>query len=156
MVEAGGFDVDGDPVQFEIAWQKNGQDAGGGNRLTAPVKRGDKVVVRITPFDGKDRGKSATLSREIVNTPPAIEGQERFQVDDNAVTFHVRASDADGDALAYYWEFGDGSTGTGAKVRHTYGLGGEYRAVLTVTAPKAYSSTRSQPMIHAMNSPIVA
>ena len=29
-------------------------------------------------------------------------------------------------------------------------------AIATVAAPMAYSSTRSQPMIHAMNSPIVA
>jgi hypothetical protein len=29
-------------------------------------------------------------------------------------------------------------------------------AIDTVAAPTAYSSTRSQPMIHAMNSPIVA
>ena len=28
--------------------------------------------------------------------------------------------------------------------------------MLTVAAPKAYSSTRSQPMIHAMSSPSVA
>ena len=61
-VEAEGYDADGDAVQFEIAWQKNGQPAGTGNRLAAPVKRGDKVTVTITPFDGKERGKSATLS----------------------------------------------------------------------------------------------
>lgn len=100
-VETEGYDADGDAVRFEIAWRKNGQPAGTGNRLTAPVKRGDKVTVTVTPFDGKERGTSATLVREILNTPPAIEGQERFQVTDNAVTFHVRASDADGDPLTY-------------------------------------------------------
>jgi len=100
-MEVEGYDADGDPVQFEIAWQKNGEPAGTGNRLTAAVKRGDKVIVMVTPFDGKDRGKSATLSREIINTPPVIEGQEQFQVTDNVVQFHVRASDADGDPLAY-------------------------------------------------------
>jgi len=100
-VETEGNDADGDPVEFEIVWQKNGQPAGTGNRLTAPVKRGDNVKVTVTPFDGMERGKSATLSREILNTPPTIEGQEQFQVGDNAVTFHVRASDADGDPLTY-------------------------------------------------------
>ena len=100
-VEAEGYDADGDRVQFEIAWRKNGQPAGGGNRLAVPVKRGDKVVMTITPFDGKDRGNSVTLSREILNTPPVIEGQEQFQINGNIVTFHVRASDADGDPLEY-------------------------------------------------------
>jgi len=151
-VEVEGYDADGDAVQFEIAWSRNGEPAGTGNRLTAPVKRGDKVVVMITPFDGKDRGKSATLSREILNTPPAIEGQEQFQVNDNAVTFHVRASDADGDPLMFSlkdapagmsidrstgfvrWVTSPGTTG---KVPFTVivsdGSGGESTARFTVT-----------------------
>jgi hypothetical protein len=100
-VEAEGYDADGDAVRFEIAWRKNGELAGTGSRLEPAVKRGDKVIVTITPFDGEERGKSATLSRDILNAPPVIEGQEQFQVDGNVVTFHVRASDTDGDSLAY-------------------------------------------------------
>jgi len=158
-VETEGYDADGDAVRFEIAWRKNGQPAGAGNRLTAPVKRGDKVIVTVTPFDGKDRGRSATLSREILNTPPAIEGQERFQVTDNAVTFHVRASDADGDPLAYSikdapagmsidrttgmvrWATSPGTTG---RVPFTVivsdGAGGESTARFTVTVAEEPSS----------------
>jgi putative Ig domain-containing protein len=158
-VETEGFDADGDSVQFEIAWQKNGQPASTGNRLAAPVKRGDKVIVTITPFDGKERGKSATLSREIINTPPAIEGQEQFQVSDNAVTFHVRASDADGDPLTFSlkeapagmnidrktgwvrWVTPLGATG---KVPFTVivsdGSGGESTARFTVTVAEQPSS----------------
>jgi hypothetical protein len=158
-VETDGYDADGDPVQIEIAWQKNGQPAGTGNRLAAPVKRGDKVAVTITPFDGKERGKYATLSREVLNTPPVIEGQEQFQVNDNAVTFHVRASDADGDPLMYSlkdapagmsidrksgWALWVTSPGTTGKVPFTVtvsdGSGGESTARFTVTIAEQPSS----------------
>jgi hypothetical protein len=158
-VVAEGFDADGDPVQLEIAWMKNGQPAGTGKLLAAPVKRGDKVAVTVTPFDGKERGRSATLFREIMNTPPAIEGQEQFLVTDNAVTFHVRVSDADGDPLAYSikdapagmsidrktgfvrWMTSPGTTG---KVPFTVvvsdGSGGESTARFTVTIAEQPSS----------------
>ncbi len=51
------------------------------------------------------------------------------------VTFSaVGSSDADGDPLAYDWDFGDGSAhGTGVSVQHTYVVGGLYNAVLTVS-----------------------
>ena len=158
-VEVEGNDADGDAVQFEIAWQKNGQPAGTGNHLAAPVKRGDKVSVTVTPFDGKEQGKSATLSREIINTPPAIEGQEQFQVTDNAVTFQIRASDADGDPLMYSlkdapagmsidrktgWVRWVTSPGTPGKVPFTVivsdGSGGESTARFTVTVAEQPSS----------------
>ena len=100
-VEADGFDADGDAVRFEIAWRRNGEPAGNGNRMEGPLKRGDRVVVTITPFDGKVRGKGAELSREIRNTPPVIEGQEGFRVNDNLVTFRVQASDPDGDPILF-------------------------------------------------------
>lgn len=158
-VETEGYDPDGDAVQFEIAWQKNGQPAGTGNRLTAPLIRGDKVTVTVTPFDGKERGKSFTLFREILNTAPVIEGQEQFQVTDNAVTFHVRASDADGDPLMYSlkdapagmsidrktgWVRWMTSPGTPGKVPFTVivsdGSGGETTARFTVTVAEQPSS----------------
>jgi hypothetical protein len=160
-VEMEGYDADGDPVQFEIAWQKNGQPAGTGNRLATPVKRGDKITVTVTPFDGIERGKSATLSREILNTPPTIEGQEEFQVSDNAVTFHVRASDADGDPLTYSlkdapagmsidrktglvrWVTSPGTTGkVPFMVIVSDGSGGESTARFTVTIAEQPSSGR--------------
>ncbi len=42
------------------------------------------------------------------------------------------SSDPDGDALAFSWVFGDGTTGTGAKPSHTYAAIGLYGIALTV------------------------
>jgi hypothetical protein len=151
-VEAEAYDADGDRVELRIAWTRNGEPAGTGTRLAVPVKRGDRVAVTITPFDGEAEGRAVTLNREILNTPPVIEGQEQFMVADGVVTFLVRASDADGDPLRYSlkdappgmridpktgwvrWRTDPGATG---KVPFTVaasdGEGGEATARFTVT-----------------------
>jgi hypothetical protein len=151
-VEAEGYDADGDNVQLEVEWKKNGQSAGNGSSLGVPVKRGDKLSVTITPFDGEVHGRSATITRDIKNIPPMIEGQDEFQVKGNLVTFRVRASDQDGDALSYYikeappgmridrstgWVRWETPPGTSGKVPFTVtvsdGAGGEATARFSVT-----------------------
>ncbi len=46
-----------------------------------------------------------------------------------AVTFT-----ASGDAVAYHWQFGDGTEGDGAVVEHTYATAGRFTAVVTGTS----------------------
>jgi PKD domain-containing protein len=43
------------------------------------------------------------------------------------------SSDADGTLVSYRWAFGDGSTGIGASITHSYAVSGSYTATLTVT-----------------------
>jgi hypothetical protein len=49
-----------------------------------------------------------------------------------AVSFNAAASDAEGDALEYLWDFGDGTTGAGSSVVHTYAVEGLYAASISV------------------------
>ncbi len=58
------------------------------------------------------------------------------------------SSDPDKDALTYVWDFGDGQTGSGATVTHTYASAGKYNVALTVwdgpaVEGKALSSTKT-------------
>lgn len=52
--------------------------------------------------------------------------------------------DEDGDALSFEWDFGDGVTGTGSAVRHSFDDNGVYTAVLTVTDERG--ATASAPV----------
>ncbi|MFJ5801678.1 PQQ-dependent sugar dehydrogenase [Streptomyces decoyicus] len=51
------------------------------------------------------------------------------------VKFSSTASDADGGTLTYAWNFGDGTTGTGAAPGHTYQKNGTYTATVTAKDP---------------------
>lgn len=49
------------------------------------------------------------------------------------VTFQDASTALEGANLSYAWDFGDGSTGTGATVNHTYTTAGTYEVTISVT-----------------------
>lgn len=65
------------------------------------------------------------------------------------------SSDLDNDPLTYRWDFGDGSTGSGVKVSHTYAAPGTtpLTARLTVTDSLGATSTLNITVVPANNSP---
>lgn len=61
------------------------------------------------------------------------------------VTLNATASsDPDSEISGYTWDFGDGQTGSGERVTHSYDSGGEYRVVLTVTDEFGNEDTATQ------------
>jgi len=54
------------------------------------------------------------------------------------------SKDADGQVLSYNWDFGDGSTGTGATPAHEYAAPGEYLVSLTVTDDEGLTHSVSE------------
>ncbi len=94
-------DLDGDEISLSYEWYKNGEPSGTGESFEGPFKRGDKISVRLTPYDREDYGRPVTISTEIFNSPPRIlnEGIEKFH--NNIYSYQIKASDPDGDALTY-------------------------------------------------------
>jgi hypothetical protein len=100
-VEVSASDVDGDEVTISYEWTKNGEPAGNSKRIEAPLRRGDKVDVNITPFDGEVYSRPVILHREIVNLPPMIIEDKKYNFDGKIYTYQIKATDPDGDTLTY-------------------------------------------------------
>lgn len=109
------------------------------------------VTVVVTPV-GSNYGNS--YARNVVirlarpNNPlPNGKPVPRFFFSPNApsenedVLFDASASTDDGRIVSYLWNFGDGSTGQGARVFHAYPLAGAYKVTLTVTDDSGESAT---------------
>jgi cytochrome c len=60
-----------------------------------------------------------------------------------AVSLSADATDPENEGLTYEWDFGDGASGTGAQVTHTYELSGVYTPTVTVTDASGASASDS-------------
>jgi hypothetical protein len=69
--------------------------------IEGALKRGDKITVQVTPYDGEAYGRSVSLSREIANWPPVFLEHKEFSFDDPLYTYQAKASDPDGDPLIF-------------------------------------------------------
>ncbi len=78
---------------------------------------------------------SAATPTCLANLPPiANAGLDQTTSVGTAVTFNGSgSSDADGTITSYAWSFGDGTTGTGSIVNHTYSASGTKTVTLIVT-----------------------
>ena len=92
------------------------------------------ITVTVTDDDGLSDSISTTV--EISNVAPVITTSTIPNGDEgNALSFSAAAFDTASDTLVYAWDFGDGSTATGASVNYAYADDGSYPVTLTVTDP---------------------
>src|SRR2546422_2249239 len=90
------------------------------------------------------------------NQPPVAVAGGHYAGQD---TIHFDGSsshDPDGDLpLLYHWDFGDGSTDTGATPAHLYTSDGGYSVTLTVTDARGASGPAASTAAHVQASPLV-
>ena len=103
---ASGKDLDNDAVTYTYQWIVNGETVVGpegpslANRY---FRRGDKVQVAATAFDGTDWGQPNTSIPVIIrNSPPMIVSKLPAQLEGGATyRYETKAEDVDGDTLSY-------------------------------------------------------
>ncbi len=73
-VRIAAIDKEGDPLTYKVKWFVNSKEIGEGMSFKyEEAKRGDRIFAEVTPFDGKEWGKSVR-SREVTlgGLPPRI------------------------------------------------------------------------------------
>ena len=128
-----------------------------GDEAEHVYEEGGTYTATLTVTDQAGQTATKTFTVTVTDGP----GNEAPTVDAAAVPssgpaplqvlFTAQGSDPDGDVLTYAWNYGDGSTGTGRRARHTYserhvhrdgdreGLRGQHRHG---TARRSWSATR--------------
>ena len=66
----------------------------------------------------------------------------------NTVTFTAVASDSDGSIASVSWDFGDGTTGSGASITHTYAVSGTYTIINAVVDNGGSTANNSASSCH--------
>jgi hypothetical protein len=94
-------DRDGDNVTLSYEWSTNGVPSGKSNTLEGPFLRGDKISLKVTPFDGSEFGRSVILSAMIHNAPPRPEIGSEGRIEKRMYMYQIKATDPDGDPLTY-------------------------------------------------------
>lgn len=112
-------DADGDTVTHSYAWTVNSLAiAPTTATLTgAHFNKGDTVAVTVTPNDGTVSGTAASVSWVIQNTAPVVASVSvtpATPTTGTALTCTPTASDADGDALTYSYQWAVGGVNVGA------------------------------------------
>ncbi len=98
------------------------------------------VTLTVTDANGTS---SKTSSVTVSNTPPAPVASFTKSCSGRTCTFDASATT---NAASYSWNFGDGFTGTGVIVSHTFALRTSYTVTLTATGAAGGSSTATQPV----------
>jgi hypothetical protein len=111
-VEVKAGDRDGDPVQCQYQWVRNGTDIPGAFEKTLTGQyfgKGDEISIRVTPSDGKLQGEEVSSDFvRILNSLPkvtAVSIDPELPRRNSVLKARVEASDPDGDTIAFSYQW---------------------------------------------------
>ncbi len=141
-------DVDGSVVSW--TWDfGDGQTASGATPASHPYGAAGNYTVTLTVKD--DQSLETSRSQQVTVTAPNQAPVAAFTASVSALTVTVdgsASSDADGTLVDHAWDFGDGTTDTGAVPGpHTYATVGPKVVTLTVTDDRGLANSVSKSIV---------
>jgi hypothetical protein len=104
-VAVSGKDADQDQLIYAFRWSINGETVMGQVDPTLEkqyFRRGDRVQVSVTPFDGSEWGREGTSPNVVIgNSPPAIVSNPPERFESMSYRYQLKAEDADGDPVRF-------------------------------------------------------
>ncbi|WP_282088502.1 cellulase family glycosylhydrolase [Aquimarina algiphila] len=129
-------DPDGDTLTF--TWDFGDGDVATGSMISHLFTGVGQYQVTLTVSDGSLNDTYITTIDVVDTTTPTVTAD--IAVDNTSgiapatINFDASGStSSDGTVLAYSWDFGDGTTGTGTTIAHEYSIAGNYRITLTAS-----------------------
>ncbi|WP_026840924.1 PKD domain-containing protein [Citrifermentans bremense] len=148
---------------YDYQWRFGDGGTGSGPTPTYQYSAAGVYTVTLTVRDHAFLSHSASTSATVsTNAFPVPRPGGPYSVDESAasggnwtVALDGSASSDDYGIWKYDWNFGDGSTGTGAKPTHIYAAAGTYKATLTVTDNGKQAQSATVDVVVAGNQPPV-
>lgn len=94
------------PVSVEYQWSHNDQPVSGDSDTLylnpAEFKRGDKITLKVVPYNSDRRGTPMTIVFTLADAAPVIKSSTAsIMFDGTTYTYQVKASDPDGDPVSF-------------------------------------------------------
>jgi len=127
----------GGTTPYSFSWSFGDGSTGTGSSATHAYSSAGSFTVILTVKDSSSPQQTATSQQSVIVSSPPPPLTTSFTYSPSSpqtgqqVTFTASASGGTG-PYTFGWSFGDGSTGSGYSVTHTFSLAGTYAVVLTV------------------------
>ncbi|MCB9102688.1 MAG: PKD domain-containing protein [Anaerolineales bacterium] len=139
-----GSDPDGDPITY--SWNFGDGSSGSGSNPTHTYVDNGTYVATLTVTDDRGGVTTSQATVTINNAAPTARISSPASGNEGQVIAFDGSGSSDpgvNDTLTYAWDFGDGSTGTGATPSHQYRDNGTFTVSLTVTDNSGASNSTS-------------
>ena len=154
----GSTSTDSDGSIASYAWNFGDGASGTGVNPTHAFASGGTYSVSLTVTD--NRGGTNTVTRSVSPLAANVSPVASFTTSIRYLSVTANggaSSDPDGTIASYAWDFGDGSTATGATpAAHVYALAGTYPIALTVTDNRGGTNVITKSVTVAANKAPVA